>query len=368
MKNSVFKFAKDVSIVIFTHNRASFVKRFVGSLESMNFGGHLIIAESSPTDSFKETSEKLLTIGVSYNIIHLHVAKENGESMSQSINNCIKEGTSRITTKYAMLSCDDDIPVPETLQKCEVFLNENKGYNGANGEYVWYDIDYSDCKKFTLGKLFSYTSYFWTNKYTEGRRKGLNASVGLEGNTVKERLIEFSKNSFNAMYVVVKSNTLKVITPNDANLIHYPHFSTEYNWYYTIAMAGKIKHFKVPQMIRQFHGENLSIDNGNHPYPTFLEAISSEYWSNDVKRFLKNLSKNIVYFSSCDLKEANSLSVVIFQNMLLMRFLNLQEVSPLAKFNRRIKSRLKMLKYQFKWTNSYKIYEDSIKQISKIKL
>ena len=130
-------FAKNISIVVITHNRTKFMARLAGSLDNMNFGGCLIIAESSSKKGFLETKKKLLDLNLDVKIKHIHIPKDKGMTISQSMNKSLEKGINLIKSDYAMLTCDDDIPLVDTLEKCEKFLNHNKQYNGVNGELVW---------------------------------------------------------------------------------------------------------------------------------------------------------------------------------------------------------------------------------------
>lgn len=354
------KLANNVSVVIFTHNRSSFVKRFAGSLESMDYGGHLIIAESSDAENFDKTKACLSALNVEFKVTHIHVEKEEGETISQSMNNCIREGVSRITSKYAMLSCDDDIPVPVTLQKCEDFLNDNAGFNGANGEYVWYDVG-SENNVQAKPALYKYLLPFWAYNFNQGRRRGLNGSYHLEGRTAAERLHKYVRNLFHTMFVVVRAETLNHIIPENSNQISFPHFAADYCWMFSIAMMGNIKHFKQPQVIRQFHSKNLSIKNADHPFPSYLDGLLQDTWGSDSRMFVSYLSTILAARDKLEPDIAYSHALDAYREITVRRLsVRVQSdnkfVRLLKSLYMQVSSRVSTLKYEISWCENSKIY------------
>ena len=318
INNNEKKYAKDTSIIIFTHNRPHFIKRFVLSLNYMNFGGVLIISESSSSNNHLITNEFLENNNFQFKVIHLYVPKKDNDTISTSINDCLKKGVEAVNTKYVMITSDDDVPIPQTLQKCEHYLNANPAYNGANGEYPCLDIEQSQYEHGFFSNPM--VRRFWKNENLNGRRK-IYRSTGLEKNSAAERLLEIVDFKFHTIYAVVRADTYKHIIPANANDIKYPHFCAEYNWMFIIAMFGKIKHLKLPQVIRQYHGENLSIKNDKHPYPTYLEAMFDEQWPSDATKFVENMANIISLIDGVDDDEARDCAIEAFRRITISRLL-----------------------------------------------
>jgi len=356
MSKSKLKLASNVSVVIFTHNRSSFVQRFAGSLDAMDYGGHLIIAESSDSANFSKTKAYLSALNVDFKITHLYVEKMEGETVSQSMNNCIREGVSKISSKYAMLSCDDDIPVPVTLQKCEDFLNDNTDYNGANGEYVWYDVEIEDWGQ-AKPPIFKYLFPFWVYNFDSGRRRGLNGSYNLEGRTATERLQKYVRKLFHTMFVVVRAETLNNIIPENSNQISFPHFAADYCWMFSIAMMGNIKHFKQPQIIRQFHGKNLSIQNASHPFPSYLEGLLQDTWGSDSRMFVNYISSVLASRDKLEHKIAYLHALDAYREITVKRLTVSSRTGN--KFTGLLKAlymKVSTFKYKISFSKSSKIY------------
>lgn len=314
-------YAKEVSIIVTTHNRPKFLKIFSSTLENLNFGGHLIIAESSDIKTYNQSEHYLKPIK-KFKITHISIPKKDGESISQSINKCFLEGISKIDTKYSMLTCDDDIPVPSTLEKSQNFLNSNQTYNGICGDYVFFDSD-SNFRNSSFGPklLINIIEKFW--KLKNGRtRLGLRnlqqISNPIESNSADGRLEEYIKSFFHTMFVLVRSDTHKKIIPSNYMTITFPHFIADYNWMFTIAIAGKIKKITLPQIIRIHHGENLSSQD-NHPYPKLSDAITQSYWGPDSLKFIDNITEVLKSFSSMPKLKLKSLAREAYLKMIIKR-------------------------------------------------
>lgn len=358
------RLASNVSIVSITHNRSKFMKRLGASLEAMSFGGHLIIAESSDDKHMDTSRSQLSKINLDYKLTHLHVPKASGESISLSMNRSFKEGISRIDTKYAMLTCDDDVPVPVTLEKCARFLDENPDFNGANGEYAWYDLDRSSVRHTGIrDRCIQAFSWLLKVENVQGRRRGTSPSFGLNADSAATRLEEYLEGLFHTMFVVVRSETLNYIVPDNADQIKFPHFVADYNWMFAIAMAGKIKHFKQPQVIRQFHGRNLSIKDENHPFPTYLESMLQPSWGDDSRLFVSRLAGLIEEFDGEDTEVAKKLALDAFRKLTILRLGGKFECRK-----RKVKREYYFYVYALSWSKQCQIYSHAVSSISQFPL
>ena len=315
-------FAKEVSIVVISHNRTFFLEILIKSLDNLNFGGHLIIAESSNKSNISLT-KKIISKIKKYKISHLSIPKEKGETISQSMNACFKEGIKKIDTKYSMLTCDDDIPVPETLEKFEKFLDLNRNFNGVCGDYVRFYPHSEFDKPFSVFKLLRYIFKNICNFKNLRIKSKLNIrlipNTNILKNSAKERLDEYIDSIFHTMFVLVRSDTHKRIIPDNYREINFPHFVADYNWMFSIAIAGRIKKFFTPHIIRTFHGKNLSIKNDTHPFPSFADAILEDYWGSDSRKFIKNLASVLSYYDDLNNSEAIDIAKKAYLKITLKR-------------------------------------------------
>ena len=339
-------FAKNISIVVITHNRTKFMARLAGSLDNMNFGGCLIIAESSSKKGFLETKKKLLDLNLDVKIKHIHIPKDKGMTISQSMNKSLEKGINLIKSDYAMLTCDDDIPLVDTLEKCEKFLNHNKQYNGVNGELVWFDINL-DQRSSKVRKFLD-----------PNRTASLNPSFGLDKEKASERLEEYLDNFFHTMFTVVRTPTYKNIFFKNTNRISFPHFHANYNWMFGIALTGKIKHLKIPIVIRQRHEQNLGTKGSNHLFPSYLEGLITDDWGRDANIFVSNIAKLIKKIDGVSHDISIDQALEGFRRLSIIR---LQKPGKKSTFHRLKKSYFRSLiaimYYRLPFFKKYKVYK-----------
>ena len=306
----MIKFAREVCIVITTYNRTKYVNIFTKSLEKLGFCGHLIITDASNKEYFQKTSKNISEIN-NYRITHLKVPKGKKETLAQNMNECFKSGVKCIDTKYAMLSLDDDIPIPSILDLFEDILNKDihEEFNGIVGDLPWFDIDKKYRQRSRIPKLlrtFINPIYRYENLY--GRRIGFAKSGSLKGEKAKDRLYEMIDNMYHSMFVLVRSRTLDYIVPANHTEFKFPHFCSDYNWIFGIALAGKIQHIKKPHVVRLFTGKNLSIKNKDHPFSSFADSFLTDQWGEDSRKFIANLANLLIKYDQLSLEEAGEVA------------------------------------------------------------
>lgn len=371
-------FAKEVSIVVISHNRTFFLNILINSLANLNFGGHLIITDSSDKLNFNKTKTIVSSIN-KFQISHISVPKEKGETISQSMNACFVEGIKRINTKYSMLTCDDDIPVPETLEKFEKFLNANPSFNGVCGDYLRYLP--KNKKSIELSRSNLINNLLAKTWHLKSRIKEslighlIIRNSGILKNSVQERLDEFIDSFFHTMFVLVRSETHKKIIPENYRELKFPHFVADYNWMFSIAIAGRIKKIYKPQIIRIFHGKNLSIRNEKHPFPHLTDAILEDYWSSDSREFIKNIANLVSFYGDLGIKESLIIAKKTYLKIVFKRIysdskiqdLNIQDLKSLNKltFNK-FERFINNIIYRFIIFRRCRIYTKAKKEIIKL--
>lgn len=313
--------ANNVSVIVFSRNRGLFLNRLAGVLNNLHFGGTLIIADASEQDTYTQTTSMLQDLNLGYKLLHLNEVRTPDQSISNNINKSIIKAAAKVTTPYAMLTCDDDIPCPRSLDYFAKFLTNENDYSGVVGELLWLNLNSNGVPipafrhKNLLGKLST------NNMIAQGnRQQSLHAYMGSAiGNTGSTRALNFFKRPFTVMFSVIRSETLNYLVPEDHEEIKFPHFSAEYNWFFNIVISGNIKKMNRPHIFRQLHSSNLSIKDRNHPYPDFIEAISSESWSTDVKKFLNNMSKSLQRVDGSDADRAMQDAMEILTEIIRLR-------------------------------------------------
>ena len=366
-------FAKEVSIVVISHNRTFFLNILINSLANLNFGGHLIITESSDKLNFNKTKNIVSKIN-KFQISHISVPKEKGETISQSMNACFIEGIKRINTKYSMLTCDDDIPVPETLEKFEKFLNSNISFNGVCGDYVRYLPENKKSIKLSkvnlINKLLVKTWHFKSRIKESLIGRLLIPNSSILKNSAQERLDEYIDSFFHTMFVLVRSETHKKIIPKNYKELKFPHFVADYNWMLSIVIAGRIKKIYKPQIIRIFHGKNLSIRNENHPFPTLTQSILEDYWGSDSRKFIKNIANLVSFYDDLRINEALIIAKKVYLKIVFKRIhteLKIQDLKSLNKLSfNKFEKFINNIIYRLIIFRRCRIYSKAKKEITKL--
>lgn len=319
----------DLTIIVPTYHRPKWVKIFILTLLELKYTGKILICDGSQ----QEISQEVQFICNSFNndkIAYINVPKVQGESTGSNINRGLIEAHNNIDTSFFMITCDDDIPLPSNLIKCLVFLKNNRSFAGATGEYPWVDIS-------VLHKAHQNIFSIYNPLFLSGRRRGLNSSFSILSESPVERIFEFQGSKlFNTMFCVMRSKFLPIIYNEYHKHIETPHLNGEYSWFYGAVISGKIFKFNSPHVIRVFHGDNLSIQNGNHPYPLFTESLFSKSWPNDAYYFMKSISAKLQRFSSIPRENSKAIAQELLLRIICSRITftyekNKQRLSFLSK-------------------------------------
>ncbi|MEQ9008782.1 MAG: TIGR00180 family glycosyltransferase, partial [Ekhidna sp.] len=126
-------YSKNVSIVVPTMNRPHFVETMVRVLIKTNFGGSLILCDSSDDENFLRISRIRNTIDDRFQCIHHHLPNMNA-------GNAAAEIIPEIVTPYAIYLPDDDLPIPRTLEACAMFLDNYPDYSAVTGHTVMANV------------------------------------------------------------------------------------------------------------------------------------------------------------------------------------------------------------------------------------
>jgi glycosyltransferase domain-containing protein len=162
-----------VTIVIPTKNRHTYLERIIDYYS--NSGINIFVA-----DATKKKYEKELPGNVTYyHYPEVHYCTK--------LNDVLK----KVNTPYSLLCADDDFIIPNAINACVDFLNENPDYNSAQGHYVLF---YQ-----SKNKLFYSPGYLST--------------VGYDFNEAKasDRIKKFDNVSIQFYYSVHKTNSLKEV-------------------------------------------------------------------------------------------------------------------------------------------------------------
>ena len=117
--------AKEITIVIITYNRYSFLNRLLKFYDFYDEKFNFLILDSSTQKLEKSLLKYLKRENVEY-----HKFDPNIFFVAK-----IAEGSKHIKTKYAVCCADDDFLIPSGIINSKEYLEENSNYASAHGLY-----------------------------------------------------------------------------------------------------------------------------------------------------------------------------------------------------------------------------------------
>ncbi|SDK79386.1 glycosyltransferase domain-containing protein [Maridesulfovibrio ferrireducens] len=259
---------KDVTLIVPTLERTNFLYRYVNALQALGFEGVLLIMDSSSYATYESTRKMLARQKLFYEVKHLPVPKSPGMSVSISINQAIALGVGEVETTYCMTAFDDDIPVPQTLDKCVTFLKENSDFTAVHGDIV----------------------FMHAHGETQNQKVALLPTLPYHQDQAVGRFEAYLNLFGNTMYLLTYPEIYKDNVPKEAYTVQFPHFAAEYVWMLNAVIKGKIGFINELFVIRQKHDDNLGSQN---PYLHMRKAIFSRTWHNDINTFVDILANSI---------------------------------------------------------------------------
>lgn len=301
-------YGKDFTIIVPTYRRSHFLARMIGGLEELDFGGQLFLSDSSEPTEFKIIDELIRKMAPSYHVEHIHAPKAPGMPLALSLNHAIAVAATMVETKYVTMTCDDDIPIPITLEKASIIMDKNEDVGGVLGEHVFlYLNDQLNKKDYGGGHLAAVGE--------------LHPNVGFMEATAKERFFQFIRYLCNTMYLMTRTSDFIDCVPPDSYKINFPHFSAEYMWMFTPVLKAKIAIIDDLQVIRQKHGSNISNTSPNDPDRSITEAILRPYWHHDANLFVKHIARLISDVDGLDFQDALVIAKQGFAHIVAQRLL-----------------------------------------------
>jgi glycosyltransferase domain-containing protein len=147
-----YKSLSELTIIVPTFNRQSF------AIRNMHYwSGRL--AKVIVIDGSQRPIPVEKLSGLSKNIIYIH--------LDLPFNERILFATERLTTKYAILCCDDEFQVPSGVVKCIDFLEKNQDYAQCCGRVIRFSPR-KYCIRLDADKL-NHESHFVNQKHWEER-------------------------------------------------------------------------------------------------------------------------------------------------------------------------------------------------------
>jgi glycosyltransferase domain-containing protein len=119
-------YSKDITIVVITFNRYSYLKRLLNFYEQYEIKFNFLILDSSSGKISEELDQYL------QNQEHINHQRYGSDIFFADK---IAEGCKHIKTPYVTLCADDDFLIPSGVIQAKEFLTQNSDYSSAHGLY-----------------------------------------------------------------------------------------------------------------------------------------------------------------------------------------------------------------------------------------
>jgi glycosyltransferase domain-containing protein len=190
-------FAKNVTIIIPTLNRSDFILKMLRAFNATNFGGKIIIGDSSDNFHYKKTDEYIRAKDYKYEINQYPLPGMKAYECIVNLHNIVE-------TPFVIWMCDDDILVPSTLDKAAKYLNENKEYSAVGGVGIVLGID-EENYDFVIG-----SDRYWLES--------------IEHNSGTNRLLNLGRNYQVISYSLCRTEQFISKFKSYVNYYHYQYF------------------------------------------------------------------------------------------------------------------------------------------------
>lgn len=285
----------EVTLVIPTHNRNGYLKRILDYYSSVLIRVIVVDSTSQPYSGLIDTKR----------VVYNHYPDM---PMPQKI----KQALNQVKTKFVVMCADDDFVIPEAINACVIFLNENKFFVAAQGNTISYKkqnnydsyielnpmylnqlnfeiVDENPFKR--LQKLFHpYRTIFSAVHYTKTLRKAFqNLDTNIKNLYLNEYLtaiIPILSGAYKELNIFYQAREFSwrsddKTTDNFDIILFNPRYETELNSYltYVVNIASEITNANLEDCSKTIHeilfsfSKQIAIDKQNMRRLSFSKRI-----------------------------------------------------------------------------------------------
>lgn len=246
------------TLIIPTYNRSVHLANLLRYFGMSKFDLSIMILDSSNDD------EKAL------NIAAIQGARQQIEYLHYPNNVPFKEklldGLKRVKTELCAFCADDDLLIPEAINKCVSFLKSNQDYTGAHGHYFGFALDNASCLVDDM----------------------IYDCPSLDGNGPLERVAELFEEYQSNFYAVYRTRaqieTFEVAVRQESSL-YFELMQSAYT-----ATIGKIKRLPIVYAGRQ---RSPSADNPTHWHPVEWYSTDSSGYDSHFRAYATPLANRV---------------------------------------------------------------------------
>lgn len=245
-----------LTIMIPTMNRSDFLIRLLNYYANTGYKHWISIGDSSNSEHVEKTKYAIKNIGGRLKVIYNEFPGLNDVE-------CMQQIVKTVSTPYVVFVADDDFLVPNGLERCIGFLENNQDYNSAHGI----------ANVFTLQSSGPYGKFASSHNYR---------LPSIEAETASQRILDHLSNYAVTLFCVHRIESWKDmysdITPK--------HFAAEMLPCCLSVIHGKVKQLDCFYLVRQNHNIRFKQQDRH-------EWMSSPDWDTSYKYFIDLLAKEI---------------------------------------------------------------------------
>ncbi len=271
-----------ITIVIPTKNRPDFLIRLLNYYAQTGYQHWLSIGDSSDPFHCERIKEAVKRFEGQLKIQYSYLPNY---SIAQSIYRLNQD----IQTPYAVLIADDDLLIPNGIEKCITFLEKSNEYHAAHGLGVLFLLksvgpygDLLDLGNYKLGEV---------NDYTASRR-----------------IQSFIDNYFVCLFSVHRTAIWKEMWQQVMGMEDTA-FGAELLPCCLSAISGKIKKIDTLYLLRQGHQQRYLLSD---PY----DWITNPKWFSSYAQFSRVLAETLAHQDAIELNEAQRIIKKVFWSYL----------------------------------------------------
>jgi glycosyltransferase domain-containing protein len=297
---------KEATLLIPTKNRSIFLKRVLTYYKNLNFAGTLAIGDSSSDEFLIKNKEICNSMEGFLNLTYETFPDKN---LCQTSYELLKN----VNTKFVAEVHDDNFIVPESIERCVDFLDNNPSYSAARGLGI--SIKTEDDKAF--GRLIKCV-----------KKKQPSSEL----DSASSRLLELYGDYSDIHYAIHRTEVYKEVLRNshikDNNFFH---IMTTANTF----VLGKVKELDTLHVVRHIQSPyGRRVFNKNHPESTnTFWWLTGKAWNENLNLLKKTVVDNLIKIEGIEVEDAVKTFEMAFFMYFSMYFANkTKSVAELKKY------------------------------------
>lgn len=268
--------------MITTMNRSDFLIRLLNYYATVGFKYCISIGDSSNAKHVEKAKKAINNLEGKLKIIYTEYPGLNDVE-------CMKKVLESVSTPYAVNLADDDFLIPNSLEKCLIFLENNPSFSSAHGVGIVFNLHSS-------GAFGQFANII------------INRLPSIEADTASNRISDYLENYCVNMFSLHRTGNWQAMI-KDSSSFHDRSFGGELFPCCLSVIQGKVKQLDCFYLMRQNHDARSKL-------PSKDEWINSPNWNAAYNIFIDNLAEEISQKDDISFDEAKGIVKQAFDSYL----------------------------------------------------